>query len=355
MLINRNLVSGVVAFFTLAAPFFGDTDPVQASETDPVTIQIASTFPISMPILGDAVIRLAEQTETMSGGKLLLVPFEPNKLVPAADTVNAVAEGRVGAAWAGAGWFAGRDSAFNMFSSVPFGPGMGEYLAWMYHGGGLELSREMFAAHGVYNLPCGIIPPEASGWFPKEIKSLEDLAGLRMRFFGLGAEIMKRFGVETQQIAPGEILKEIEAGRLDATEFSLPAMDQLLGFDSALKYYYFPGWHQQATLFDLYVSLPVWNDLDPTHKTMIENACGKIMVDMAAEGEALQWGAMQELRDSGVELRKWPADILVAFEDAWLDIVDEESERNPNFKRVWQSYFDFRENYQVWRHFSSLR
>lgn len=323
--------------------------------TSPIEIQIASTFPISMPILGDAAVELSERVERMSAGQLTLIPFEPNELVPASDTVNAVSDGRVAAAWAGAGWFAGHDSAFNMFSSVPFGPSMGEYLAWTYHGGGLELSRELFAQYGVYNIPCGMIPAEASGWFGKEIRSVEDLQGLRMRIFGLGARIMEDFGVETQQLAPGEILKELQAGRLDATEFSLPAMDRPLGFQDYLKFYYFPGWHQQATQFDLYLSLEVWNALSDSHQAMIETACGDVMRDMIAEGEAVQWKAMREMRDEGVELRRWPAEILVAFEDSWLEIVKEESEKNPNFHRVWQSYSGFRESYAIWRHFSFLQ
>ncbi|MEL6571834.1 MAG: TRAP transporter substrate-binding protein [Pseudomonadota bacterium] len=331
--------------------------PQQAAGKDasPVTIDIASTFPTPMPILGDASQMLAARVARTSEGSFILQPHEPNVLVPAADTVNAVSDGRVGGAWAGAGWFSGRDSAFNMFSSVPFGPGMGEYLAWMYHGGGLDLAREMFAEHGVYNIPCGMIPPEASGWFNREIQALDDLAGLRMRFFGMGARIMETFGVETQQLPPGVILEELRAGRLDATEFSLPAMDQRLGFQDEMKYYYIPGWHQQATLFDLYISLPVWNGLTDSQRAMIETACGDVMREMIAEGEARQWAAMQEMQAQGVQLRRWPGEILVAFEDAWLEIVKEESAQNPSFAKVWASYSEFRENYTIWRHFGALQ
>lgn len=318
-------------------------------------LDMASTFPISMPVLGHASQDLVRQVALISNGALVINAFEPNTLVPAADTVNAVSDGRIDAAWAGAGWFAQHDSAFNMFSSVPFGPAMGEYLAWMYYGGGLELAREMFAEHGVYNIPCGMIPPEASGWFSKEIKTVEDLDGLRMRFFGLGAEVMQRFGVETQQIAPGDILAKIESGELDATEFSLPAMDQPLGFSDVLKYYYFPGWHQQATMFDLYISLPVWESMSESEQSTVEVACGDIIRNMMAEGEALQWKAMQEMQAEGVELRRWPASMLVAFEEAWLDIVEEESARNPNFEKVYASYENFRENYRIWGHFSFLQ
>lgn len=338
-----------------AAVLATSTTPSVTAADGVTEIDIASTFATDMPILGDAVLKLSKKVERMSGGALFLVAHEPNEMVPAAETVDAVSNGVVDGAWAGAGWFAGHDSAFNMFSSVPFGPSMGEYLAWMYYGGGLELAREMFAEYGVHNIPCGMIPPEASGWFSKEISSLEDLRGLRMRFFGLGAQVMQSLGVETKQIAPGDILDEIKAGRLDATEFSLPAMDQKLGFQSQLKYYYFPGWHQQATLFDLYVSLPVWNSLSESHQEIIETACGDIIRDMMAEGEARQWPAMQAMMEQGVELRRWPADILVAFEDAWLEIVERESAESESFARVWKSYSSFRENYTIWRHFSFLQ
>jgi TRAP-type mannitol/chloroaromatic compound transport system substrate-binding protein len=345
----KQLIS-TLGIAVISAGAAGATD-----QEGPVVLDVASTFPTAMPILGDAAQMLSDRVGRMSEGQFVLRPHEPNELVPAADTVNAVADGRVGAAWAGAGWFAGRDSAFNMFSSVPFGPGMGEYLAWMYHGGGLDLAREMFAEHGVYNIPCGIIPPEASGWFKSEIQTVDDLNGLRMRFFGLGARIMNEFGVETQQLAPGNILAELRAGRLDATEFSLPAMDQRLGFQEEMQFYYFPGWHQQATLFDLYVSLPVWQGFTDSQQAMIETACGDVMREMISEGEARQWTAMQEMQEMGVELRRWPAEILVAFEDAWLEIVEEEKEKNPNFDRVWESYVGFRENYAIWRHFSFLQ
>lgn len=318
-------------------------------------LDVASTFPGTMPVLGEVSRKLPEQVRRMSGGSLVLTFHEPNTLVPAANTVKAVADGRVAAAWAGAGWFASSDSAFNMFSSVPFGPAMGEYLAWLYKGGGLELARAMFHEKGVHNIPCGMIPPEASGWFRKEINNVEDLKGLRMRFFGLGARIMQKHGVITEQLAPGEIYEALLEGKLDAAEFSLPAMDKPLGFSKVAKYYYFPGWHQQATLFDLYVNKSVWDGLPAQHQATIETACGDMMRDMIATGEAVQWQAMKELQEEGVQLKRWPPEILVSFEDAWFEIVKEESKKNPNFARVYKSYAEFRENYAIWKHFSFLQ
>ena len=342
---NRFLAA-VAAAPMLAAAF--------GAAAEPIVINVASTFPGSMPVLGEVSRGLPQKIARASGGEVVLKFHEPGKLVPGADTVNAVSRGEVAAAWAGAGWFADKDSAFNIFSSVPFGPGMGEYMAWLYRGGGLEAAREMFARYNVYNIPCGMIPPEASGWFRKEIKRIDDLKGLKMRFFGLGAGVMRKFGVATQQLPPGEILEALKSGALDATEFSLPAMDQPLGFYKVAKYYYFPGWHQQATLFDLYINKKVWDDLPDRHRSLIEIACGDAMREMIADGEAAQWKALKEMQAEGVVLKRWPAEILVAFEDGWKELIAEESARNPNFKRIYDAFAQFRANYSIWRQFNLL-
>jgi TRAP-type mannitol/chloroaromatic compound transport system substrate-binding protein len=326
-----------------------------AAESPAFELNLVSTFPSRMPLIGKAAPRLAEKIALASGGEVVLKFHEPGVLVPAADTVNAVAKGKVDAAWAGAGWFAGADSAFNMFSSVPFGPGLGEYLAWMYFGGGLETAREMFHAHGIHNIPCALIPPEASGWFRKEVKSVEDLKGLRMRFFGLGAKAVQKLGVTTEQLPPGEILAALQANRLDATEFSLPVMDQQFGFNKVAKYYYFPGWHQQATFFDLYVNKTKWDALPARSRAVIELACGDTMRETIAEGEAAQGKAIKEMQADGVLVRRWNAEILAAFEKAWNEVVGEESARNPNFKRIYDSYAQFRAQYAVWNYLGYLQ
>lgn len=321
-----------------------------------VRLNMASTFPGSMVLIGDAAKKLGDKVRQASGGEIEIRFNEPGALVPAAQSVDAVSQGSVDAAWAGAGWFAGKDSAFNMFSSVPFGPGLGEYLAWMYHGGGLAMAREMFAKYDIHNIPCALIPPEASGWFRREIKSVADLKGLKMRFFGLGAKVMEKFGVATQQLPPGEIFQALQLGTIDATEFSLPAIDQRLGFFQVAKFYYFPGWHQQATFFDLMVNKKKWDALSPQHKAIIEMACGDLIRETMAEGEAAQWRAIKEMQEKGgVQVRKWPPEILAAFEKAWNEVVAEESAKNPNFKRVWDSYAGFRANYAIWKNHGYLQ
>jgi len=321
-----------------------------------VRLNMASTFPGGMVLIGDAAKKLTQKVAQASGGEIEIRFFEPGALVPAAQSVDAVAQGSVDAAWAGAGWFAGKDSAFNMFSSVPFGPGLGEYLAWMYYGGGLEIARELFAKYNVHNIPCALIPPEASGWFRKEIKSVEDLKGLKMRFFGLGAKVMEKFGVATQQLPPGEIFQALQVGTIDATEFSLPAIDQRLGFYQVAKFYYFPGWHQQATFFDLMINKAKWEALSAPHKAVIELACGDLVRDSMAAGEAAQWKAIKEMQEKGgVQVKRWSPAILAAYEKAWNEVVEEESKKNPNFKLVWDSYANFRKGYALWRDLGYLQ
>src|SRR5574339_437968 len=281
-----------------------------------VRINLANAFPNNLTLIGEAPVKLAQKLNRLSAGTIELRVNEPGALVPALQAIQATGQGSVDAAWSNAGFFAGTDSAFNMFASVPFGPGIPEYLAWINHGGGLQLSREMFAKHGVHNIPCAIIPPEASGWFRKEIKSLNDLKGLKMRFFGLGAKAMAKLGVSTQLLAPGDIFQALQLGTLDATEFSLPVMDQKLGFHQVAKLYYFPGWPQQAT----------------------------------------QFRAMTEMRDkNGVQIKKWSPEIMAAFEKAWNEVIAEESKANPNFKRVYDSYAKFRADYAVWREHGYLK
>lgn len=345
----RNSV--IASLCALGIAFISDA----AFSSDHVHLNVASTFPSTVPVLGKVSRRLPDLIFRASGGELKLEFHNPGALVPGAETVNAVSDGKIPAAWAGAGWFAGKDSAFNMFSSVPFGPDVGEYIAWLYYGGGVSMAREMFHKFGVHNIPCGLIPPEASGWFQHEIKTVEDLKGLKMRFFGLGAKVMEKLGVVTVQLPPGEVLEALKSGTIDAAEFSLPAMDQQLGFQDVAKFYYFPGWHQQATLFDLYINTTVWNGLSEKHRIIIETACGDTMRDMIAEGEALQWKAMKEMQAAGVKLKRWPPQILIAYENAWKEIVAEESARNPNFKRVYDSYAVFRENYAIWGNFNYLQ
>jgi TRAP-type mannitol/chloroaromatic compound transport system substrate-binding protein len=321
-----------------------------------VTLQMTSVFPSSLALIGAAGVRLTENVKRLSGGTLELKIFEPGALVPGLEAIPAVSKGSVDAAWSSPGFFAGTDMAFNFFTTVPFGPEAPEFLGWMYHGGGLELSDEMFGEHDIKAIPCGITPPEASGWFRKEIKTLDDLKGLKMRFFGLGAKVMDKLGVATQLLSPGDIFPALQLGTIDATEFSMPSLDESFAFYQVAKYYYFPGWHQPSSILDLFINMDIWNGLSDQHQAILESACGNMVSEILAEGEATQWPAMQRMRDKhGVKIMYWGPEFLAAFEKAWQEVVAEESASNPNFRKVYASYSEYRKNFALWRDHGYLR
>jgi TRAP-type mannitol/chloroaromatic compound transport system substrate-binding protein len=329
--------------------------PAMAQEKR-VRAQMGWAFPSNTGLLGPAQTRLVEAIRTLSGGSIDVKGFEPGALVPANQYLDAVGNGSLDMAFTVSAFWTGKDIAFALYGAVPFGPEGGEYIAWLKHGGGEALMKELHAKYNVEVMPCGLISPEASGWFRKEIKSLDDLKGLKMRFLGLGANVMQKFGVSTQLLQAGEIFQALQLGTIDATEFSMPVMDATLGFHQVAKHYYFPGWHQQSTLNELIISKKKWAEFSPQQQAIIRNACDANMMQMFAEGEAAQFAVLQDLqKNKGVTLHRWSPQILAAFEKAWEEVAAEQSAKSPEFKKGYESYIAFRKNYKLWKDLGYLR
>ena len=333
----------------------GETTAAQApAESDApaarpqVRWKMASSFPGEMVQLGDQGRMIEERIRVLSGGTMEFKFFEPGALVPALEIFDAVSTGSIDAGWTAAGYWAGKIPAVQFFTAVPFGPTAGEALAWMYHGGGKELLTEIYNRHNLHGMPCNLISPEGSGWFREPIESLDDFKGLKMRFFGLGAKVMEKVGVSTQLLAGGDIYPALELGTIDATEFSMPAIDKDLGFHEIAKHYYFPGWHQPISMGELMINLDNWSGLTDTQREIVEAACKESMLRGFAQGEAIQFGAMQELEAAGVTFHRWPDEILDALETAWMEVVEEQAAEDEDFARVWASLSAFRDDYKLW-------
>jgi TRAP-type mannitol/chloroaromatic compound transport system substrate-binding protein len=326
-----------------------------AAKAQSVQWDMQSTYPGSLTQLGTLGIYIQDQIALVSGGDIKLTFQEPGAIVPALEVFDAVATGAVDAGWSTPGYWAGKVPSLQLFSAVPFGPGAGEYLAWMFFGGGEAMMQEIYAPYGIHSETCGIIAPEASGWFKKEITSVQDLQGLKMRFFGLGAKVMEKMGVATQLLAGGDIYPALELGTIDATEFSMPAIDLKLGFYQVAKHYYFPGWHQQSTLFDLMMNKDAYDALTDTQKAQINSVCGDAIRYGLAEGEAIQFAALQELQKNGVQIHTWPPEILAALETAWGEVVAELVATDAEFARVWESLSAFRASYKTWKDLGYLK
>ena len=317
--------------------------------------KMGSTFPGSLVQIGTLGVRLQDQVNLISGGNINIKFFEPSALVPPLEIFDAVSTGGIDAGWGTPGYWAGKVPALQLFSSVPFGPPANEYMSWVYFGGGKEFYEELYARHNIKGILCGILPPEASGWFREEINGPEDLKGLKMRFFGLGAKVMEKVGVSTQLLAGGDIYPALELGTIDSTEFSMPAIDLELGFYQIAKHYYFPGWHQQSTFMELMINLEKWNSLSETQKAQIEAACGDNFRHAIAEGEGIQGPALKTLQEKGVTLHTWSPEMLAIFENGWNEVAAELVESDEDFAKVWASLTKFRENYKAWKELGYLK
>ena len=307
-----------------------------------------SAWGSQVPHLGWEALRFAEDIGKLSDGKFTVKFFEPGALIPANEGFDATSKGSVEMAWSTAGYDVGKYPALAYFTAVPFGPTLGEYMAWIWHHGGAEIRNRVYEKHNIKSMHCLAIGPETSGWFKNEITDLEQLRGLKMRFFGLGARVMQKLGVSTQLLAGGDIFPALEKGVIDATEFSMPAIDLDLGFYQVAKHYYFPGWHQPMSMGELMINLDNWKSLTSTQQEIINAVCRESLLRGLAQGEAIQFPALQELQSKGVTLHRWTPEILAALKTAWDEVVSAEAAADEDFRRVWESLQEFRKGYKIW-------
>ncbi|MEL6298696.1 MAG: TRAP transporter substrate-binding protein [Pseudomonadota bacterium] len=322
--------------------------PTEADAQKRVRWKMHAAFAKTVAVIGPPPHRVSEAVKRMSGGKFDIKVFEPGALTGGYAYFDPVSQGAIDAAFGTPGANQGKNSAYAFLSTWPFGPAAPEFAAWMIYGGGAKLAEDLYAKAGIQYVLCGMIPPETSGWFRTEITSLDQLKGMKMRFFGIGAKVMQKFGVSTQQLAAADIYPALERGTIDATEFSMPAIDRSLGFYQIAKFNYFPGWHQQSTSNEILVNKAKWDALDDGYKAMIETSCRANVADMIADGEASQFEAMIANEKDGVQNKTWPKEILDQIKTAWEEVLAEEIKANPDVKKVWDSYSSFHEKYKVW-------
>ena len=351
---NYGKTFGLIAAATALSAFVM-SGPSSAADKR-VKWKLHSAWGSSVPHLGTSGVRFSKNIKRVSGGKFTMKFFEPGALVPGNEGFDATSKGSIEAAWTTAGYDVGKYPALAFFTAVPFGPSMGEYFAWKMFGGGNKIQQEIYAKHNIHQQDCFAIGPETSGWFKMEVKDLKQLRGLKMRFFGLGARVMQKIGVSTQLLAGGDIFPALEKGVIDATEFSMPAMDIKYGFYQIAKNNYFPGWHQQVSISQLLVNSAKWKGLADNYKAMVEVGCGDSIHHTYAETEYVNPFAMVEMGTKyGVKTRRWRDDQIAVFEKAWNDVVAEDSAKDPVFKRVNESYRKFRKAYAKWGAAQSLK
>jgi TRAP-type mannitol/chloroaromatic compound transport system substrate-binding protein len=326
-----------------------------AGAQERVRWKLASSYTSSLDVLGQNILRVIDNIKLMTDGNFDIQFNEPGALVPALEVFDAVSKGSVQASYTSTGFHAGRVPHLIFFASVPFGPNVNEYVAWIQQGGGYELYSEGYGEHNIKGFQCGIVVAESSGWFRKPIESLDDLKGLKMRFFGLGAKVMGKLGVSTQLIAGADIYPALERGVIDATEFSYPSLDRSLGFYQIAKHNYFPGWHQQASFVELIMNMDAWNELPPSYQKIVEIACNEANLWVMGAAEATQGEAIAFHESQGVTIHQWPPEFVDAFRQAWQEVAEDEAAADPRFKKIYDHYQAFRATYAKWREIGYLK
>ncbi len=331
-------------------------NPVMAKDK-PVLLKVPTTYAASLPGLGTTTTWIAQRLHIASNGSLKMKIYEPGKLIAPFEILDAVSSGKVNAGYSISGYWEGKMPGASIFSTIPFGPEAGEFLAWMYYGNGRKLYQKMYddAGFNVHVIPCGIIAPETGGWFKKQINSVEDLKGLKIRYYGLGGKVLQKLGASVSLLPGGEIFAALEKNAIEATEFSMPAIDKKLGFYKIAKMNYFPGWHQQSTLFELLINKDTWNKMSDAQRMMMEIICKAATADAFAFTESIQAAAMEEnVTKHGVQNKYYSKEILAAFEKAWGEVADDLSKTSPFFKEAWEDLSRFRSEYAVWAKYAFL-
>ena len=312
--------------------------------------KMQSAFGSTLPHLGTSGPRFTKNVSEATDGRFDIKFFEPGALVPALECFDAASKGSVESCWTTPGYHTGKiGPGVAFFTAVPFGPTFGEFMAWKRHGGGDKVRNEIYGEHGLMAIDCFAIGPETSGWFKNRVTSLDQLKGMKMRFFGLGAQVMQKLGVSTQLLAAADIYPALERGVIDATEFSMPSIDQKLGFHQIAKNNYFPGWHQQVSVSELLMNKKAYEALPASYKKVLELGLGESVMATYAETEWRNPAAMNEnVEKHGVSNVRWTDEQLASFEKAWFEVMGELSAKDATFKKIADSYIAFRKQYKVW-------
>ena len=344
----RTAAAGALGSGTLAA--CGGEGPSLAGGEEGVVTgprvqwRVASSFVPSLDILHGGPVHLAERIAALTEGRFTMRVFAAGELVPGLQVMDAVQAGTVQAGFTAGYYYIGKHPALAFDTSVPFGFDARQQNAWVYHGGGLELLRELHAEFGIINFPCGNTGCQMGGWFRRPINSVADLSGLRMRIPGIGGEVMSRMGVSVQVLAGGDIYPALERGAIDATEWVGPHDDLKLGFHRIAPYYYMPGWWEPGPTMTLQVSRAAHDALPLAYQEMLAEACKEVNLNMLARYDAENPVALQTLvRNHGVQVTAFPPDVMKAAWQASNSYLEDQAAAHPGFRRVFESFQAFRQ------------
>lgn len=311
--------------------------------------KMVTAWPKNFPGLGTGANRLAKLITEMSGGRIKVKVYGAGELVGAFEIFDAVAQGTAEMGHGAAYYWRGKSEAAQFFSAVPFGLNAQEMNGWLYHGGGLELWTEAYQAFGIIPAAAGNTGVQMAGWFNREIQTVNDLKGLKMRIPGLGGEVLRRAGGTPVSLPGGEIFTSLKTGAIDATEWVGPYNDLAFGLHKAAKYYYYPGWHEPGTTLEAMINKKAYEALPKDLQSIVINACKVANQDMLAEYTAKNQVALDTLVNKHkVDLRPLPNDVLERLRNISQEVVTEVATKDALSRKVFESFESFRKRVNHW-------
>ncbi len=334
---------GALAAGTLAAPAIAQSLPT-------ITWRLASAFPRSLDILFGASDMITKRVAALTDGKFQIRPFPAGDIVPALQVLDAVKDGTIECGHTPVYYYTGKDPCFSFFTAMPFGLNARQEQAWFYHGEGSNLLAELLDTGG-YNtvaFPAGNTGAQMGGWFRKEVKSLEDVKGLKFRIAGLAGQVFAKLGAVPTQIAAGDIYPALERGTLDAVEFVGPYDDEKLGFSKVAPFYYYPGFWEAGASLHMLINKPQFEALPKPYQEALRSASAEANIDMLAKYDHHNPLALRRLVAGGTQLRPWPRDMMDAAWRVTHELYNEIAATNPLFKKILESYLSYRDIEYQW-------
>ena len=317
--------------------------------------RMASSFPKSLDTIFGASDAFAKKVSDMSGGKFTISTHAAGELMPAFGVVDGVQNGTVEMAHTAPYYFHGKDETFALGCAIPFGLNSRQMTAWMYEGNGLKLMREFYAKYNIVNFPGGNTGAQMGGWYRKEVKSVNDIKGLKFRVGGFAGRVIERMGGIPQNIPAGEIYQALEKGTIDAAEFIGPYDDQKLGFNKVAPFYYYPGWWEGGPQLDFFINDKAYAALSAENKVIVECAAAFAHTELQAKYDAKNPLALKQLVGAKTKVLPFPKDVMdLAFKES-MELYADVSAKNPGFKKVYDDYAIFRRDANLWFRFTEMR
>ena len=329
--------------------------PAVAADLPNIKWRLTSSFPKSLDTIYGGAEVLANRVKAITGGKFQIQVFAAGEIAPGPQALDVTQNGTVELCHTCSYYFVGKDKTFGFGTAIPFGMNCRQMNAWIYYGGGQKLLDDFYSNYNIVSFAGGNTGVQMGGWFKKEINTVADCKGVKMRIAGLGGTVFSQLGMVTQFIAGGDIYPALEKGTIDAAEWVGPYDDEKLGFHKVAKNYYFPGWWEPGPVIHFFVNKDQWAKLPKEYQEAFQAAAYEANVNMMAEYDHKNPIALRSLVQQGVKLKKYSDDIIEAAYKAATQLYSDESAKNPAFKKIYDEYLKYQKTQDQWFSVAELR